>query len=270
MDYCRRISNFSETSFIREASTILLKTLLLQDNEEYQHIHDQYTLQQVSHIPIAVIKDFPKLNSIKGQYYGDHTIKDESESVTLTKLFGSCVAKYKHCVWTCKPLVQLPTTSYNDTIKRRLTVLGVTLIPSTDDVIKNLTNLADTEFTNFSRFHKQGSHETATISCRLPKVVIKMLECINENIKQMKGNRERHYAKLQIWLKDIKFLPVKLNVHGYALVKPAQVLLMNPSSLILYYPFLHPLINEAQSMYQILSQIGVKTSLDFSHMQLFF
>ena len=151
-----------------------------------------------------------------------------------------------------------------------MTALGVTLIPSTDDVIKNLTNLADTEFTNFSRFHKQGSHETATISCRLPKVVIKMLECINENIKQMKGNRKHYYAKLQMWLKDIKFLPVKLNVHGYALVKPAQVLLMNPSSLILYYPFLHPLINEAQSMYQILSQIGVKTSLDFSHMQLFF
>ena len=270
LDYCRRVSNFSETSSIRQASAILLKTLLLQDQEKYQHIHDHYTLQQVSHIPIAIIKDLPKLNAIKAQYYGDYTIKDESESINLTKLFGSCVAKYKHCVWTCKPLVQLPITSYNDTIKERLRALGVTLIPSTDDVIKNLTNLADTEFANFSRFHKQVSHETAAISCHLPKVVIKMLECISENIKQIKGNRQPYYTRLQTELKDINFLPVKLKVHGYALVKPAQVLLMDPRSLIPYYPFLHPLINEAQSIYQFLSQIGVKMSLDFSHMQLFF
>lgn len=78
------------------------------------------------------------------------------------------------------------------------------------------------------------------------------------------------YTQLQQQLKDINFLPVKLKVQGYALVKPTQVLLMDPSLLTPYYPFLHPLINEAQSLYQFLSHIGVKMSLGFSHMQLFF
>ena len=270
LDYCRHVSNYSEVSCIKQASEIVLKVLFFQNKDEYQHLYDPYTLQEVSHIPIAVIENFPKLNVIKAQYFGDHTVKDESETVNLTELSGSCVATYKHCVWTCKPLVRLPTKYFNNTITPRLKALGVSIVPSTDDVITNLANLADTEFANFSRFHKV-SHQSATISCGLPKIVIKMLECIGENIRQIKhGNREFYYKQLQQQLKDINFLPVKLKVHGYALVKPTQVLLMEPSLLTPYYPFLHPLINEAQSLYQFLSHIGVKMSLDFSHMQLFF
>ena len=269
LDYCRRVSKLREVSSIKQASAILLKVLFFQDKEQYQHLYDHFTLQEVSQIPIAIIEKFPKLNAVKTQHHGDHAVKDKSETVNLTKLSGSCIAKYKHCVWTCKPLVKLPMS--NDTIKQRMKVLGITLVPSTDDVIKNLKNLADTEFAEFFRFHKQFSSQTATNSCYLPEIVIKMLECISENIKQIKNNkRESYYAQLQLQLKDINFLPVKLKVHGYALVKPTQVLLMDPSSLIPYYPFLHPLINEAQSMYQFLSHIGVKMSLDISHMQIFF
>ena len=268
LDYCRHASKFRQVSFVKHASEVLLNVLFLQNKEEYEHLYDPYTLQEVSNIPFAVIENFPELNAVKTQYFGNCNITDESEKVNLTKLSGSCVATYKHCVWTCKPLVKLPTGNCDDIITKRMRALGITIVPSTDDIVKNLANLADTEFADFARFHKQPS---TTISCGLPEIVIDMLECISKNIKQIKhDNREFYYAQLQLQLKDIHFLPVKLKVQGYALVKPTQVLLMEPSLLTPYYPFLHPLINEAQSIYQFLSNIGIKMSLDFSHMQLLF
>ena len=271
LGYCRCVSTFNKVSSIKQASAILLK-VLFQTKEVYQHLYDHYTLKEISNVPIAVVETFPELDTIKMQYLGDCNVTDESKTVNLTKLSGSCVATYKHCVWTCKPLVQIPIAYYSDTvITERMKALGIALVPSTSDVIKNLINLADTEFADFSRFHKQPSHQSATVSCRLPEIVINMLECINKNVKEIKhDNRESHYKLLQQQLKDIYFLPVKLKVQGYTLVKPTQVLLMDPSLLTPYYPFLHPLINEAQSMYQFLSHIGVKMSLDFSHMQQFF
>ena len=271
LNYCRHVSKLRKVSSVKHASEILLNVLFFQNKEEYQHLYDRYTLQEVSNIPFAVIENFPELNAIKTQYLGNFSITDESETVNLTKLSGSCVATYKHCVWTCRPLVKLPTKNSDDIITERMKALGITIVPSTDDIIKNLANLTDTEFADFARFHKQLSHQSATISCDLPEIVIDMLECISKNIKQIKhDNREFYYAQLQLQLKDIHFLPVKLKVQGYALVKPTQVLLMEPSLLTPYYPFLHPLINEAQSIYRFLSHIGVKMSLDFSHMQLLF
>ena len=271
LDYCRCVSKFNRVSSVKQASAILLK-ILFQTKEVYQRLHDNYTLKEVSNIPIAVVENFPELNTIKVQYLGDCSVKDESETVNLTKLSGSCVATYKYCVWTCKPLVQVPIMYYSDTvIIERMKALGIALVPPTSDIIKNLINLADTEFADFSRFYKQPAHQSASISCRLPEIVLNMLECISKNVKEIKhDHREPHYKLLQQQLKDIYFLPVKLKVHGYTLVKPTQVLLMDPSLLTPYYPFLHPLINEAQSMYQFLSHVGVKMSLDFSHMQQFF
>ena len=271
LDYCRCVSKFNKVSSVKQASAILLK-ILFQTKEVYQHLHDNYTLKEVSNIPIAVVENFPELNTIKVQYLGDCSVKDESETVNLTKLSGSCVATYKYCVWTCKPLVQVPIIYHSDTvIIERMKALGIALVPPTGDIIKNLINLADTEFADFSRFYKQPTHQSASISCRLPEIVLNMLECISKNVKEIKHDkRELYYKLLQQQLKDINFLPVKLKVHGYTLVKPTQVLLMDPSLLTPYYPFLHPLINEAQSMYQFLSHVGVKMSLDFSHMQQFF
>jgi len=54
-------------------------------------------------------------------------------------------------------------------------------------------------------------------------------------------------------------------VEEYALVKPSQVLYTEPSQVAPYYPFLHPLIKEADNIMGILSKVGVKRSIGFSH-----
>ena len=271
LDYCHCVSDFTEISAATKASKCLLE-IIFQDGEKYQHIYDEVFLKKVSHIPIAIIQTFPKLDAIAKQHLGNCHITDD---VNLTKLSGSCLAKYKHSTWTCKPLIRLPMHSYsglsNSTLKARAEALNISLVPTIDDVVQNLTSLANTDFANFSRFHQRSSQQIAKTSCELPDVVVSMLECINENIEKAKrDDRDAIITELRFKLEDLDFLPVKLQVDGYALVKPTQVLVMDLSSLLPYYPFLHPLEEKLQPMIQLLSQIGVKMLPDFSHIQLFF
>ena len=270
LDYCHRVSTFTQVSTVIKASQILLK-VLFQDRDQYQHIYDEFFLKQVSQIPIGIIQTFPKLNTIAKQHFSDCQIADDSGTVELTKLCGSCVAEYKHSTWTCKPLVNLPVYFYSPNTRARAETLGISLAPSIDDVIKNLTNLANTKFADFSRFHQRGSQQTAKISNDLPGVVVSMLECINEGIKNAKTeDHDAIITELRNCLEGLNFLPVKLQVNGYALVRPAQVLIMDSLSLLPYYPFLHPLEESLRPMMRLLSQIGVEMSLNFSHIQLFF
>ena len=270
LDYCHRVSNFTQISIVTKASQILL-SILFQDKDQYQHIYDDIFLQQVSQVPIAIIQTCPKLSAIAKQHFSDCQIVDDSGTVELTKLHGSCVVEYRHSTWTCKSLVNLPVDFYSLSTIARAKALGISLVPSISDVVKNLTNLANTDFADFSRFHQRCSQITAKTSYELPDVVVRMLECINEGIK--KAKTEDHDAiitELRNQLEDLNFLPVKLRVNGYALVKPAQVLIMDSSSLLPYYPFLHPLEENLRPMIRLLSQIGVEMSMNFSHIQLFF
>ena len=269
LNYCYKVSNFTEVSAVTKASQILLH-FLFQNEDQYQHIYDVSFLKQVSDIPIAIIQTFPELNAIAKQCLSDCQVTENSGTVELTKLHGSCIDEYKHSTWTSKPLVNLPRYFYYmSSTKARANALGISLVPSIVDVVKNLINLANTEFADFSRFHQHGSQKSAEISCKLPEVLVHMLDCINSIIAEA----EEHDAivtYLRSQLEDLNFLPVKLLVDAYALVKPAQVLVMESSSLLLYYPFLHPLDENLRPMIQLLSQIGVKMSLSFSHIQLFF
>ena len=272
LDYCRRISYFTQNSKITKASEILLN-ILFQDNDQYKYLYNTKDFfKKVSHIPIAIIQPFPQLNAIAKSHPGDCSITctdDTDICIELTKLCGSCIVEYKDFTWTSRSLVKLPSVSTKT--ETRAKALGISLVPSIKDVVENLINLANTEFAHLSRFHQCGykSQEstTAEISCDLPNVVKNMLEYIKHNKNK---NDDTHITLLQ----NVSFLPIKIqNLKEYALVKPTQVLTMSQSSLSQYYPFLHPLLSlekSFQPMSQFLSEIGVKNSLGFSHIQLIF
>jgi len=269
LKFCNQVAKFCNASTSIKASRILLNCIF-QNRPHHEHLYDESLLRQVSTIPIAVVKDVPKLNAIKAQKLGECTIKDQNMTITLTKLSESSLVKNKHSVWTCKPLVDLPVHLNNATDVQRLKVLDVSVVPKTSDVIHNLKVLAGTEFSDHSRFHKQMSHQKAEISDDLPDIVVKMMECINHNFKRrnQESISEYNFEQLKLEIGDLKILPAKLQVSGNVLVKPIQVLVMDKSQLAPFYPFLHPLIPQANSVLQILNEIGVKMSFDFSHMQL--
>ena len=267
LNYCHKIAKYGQASTAEKASKILLKTLFREDMNS-QGFHDQSFLQQVSRIPIAVVPSVMELNEIKPQILGECTISDGNKTVSITKLSGSALLKFKESVWTCKPLVKLPIRHYDVENKYadKIKTLSITVIPSVGNTIENLRNLTNSEFSDFSRFHKQFSPKTAQASSRLPEIILSIIQCLDNSAK-----RENYdYNSLKLQLENLNFIPVELQMNGYVLVKPIQVLLMDPSILTPYYPFLHPLIREIQPVFSFLSQIGVKMSLDFSHMKLVF
>ena len=269
LDYCHMIAQFNQTSVAKKASNVLLKTLF-RDDMEYQLFHNQSFLQQVSRIPIAIVPSVANLNTIKPQILGECTITDidGSKTITIAKLSGSALLQFKNSVWTCKPLIELPISYYDATNKcaSKIKTLNITIVPSVDDIVENLQNLSDSEFAEFSRFHKQISPQTAQASSKLPGIILSMLQCLDKSSK-----RESYdYDSLKLQLENLNFVPVGLEKNGFVLVKPIQVLLMDPSILTPYYPFLHPLVRDIQPVFSFLSQIGVKMSFDFSHMKLVF
>ena len=267
LDYCHMIVQFDKAPVVENASNILLKTLF-RDDIGYQVFNNQLFLQRVSEIPVAIVPFVADLNAIKPQMLGECTITDGSKAVTVVKLSGSALLKFKDSVWTCKPLIELPINYHDATNKyaKMIKSLNITVVPSVNDIIKNLQNLTDSEFADFSRFHKQISPKTAKISSELPSIILNMIHCLDKSVK----NESYDCDSLKLQLENLKFVSVELQMNGYVLVKPVQVLLMDPSILTPYYPFLHPLIREIQPVFSFLSQIGVKMSLDFSNMKLVF
>ena len=183
---------------------------------------------------------------------------------------GSCLPKFKNSVWTCKPLITIPI-SYHDAMNKHakmMKTLGITVAPSVDDIIENLKNITDSEFADFSGFHKQLTLETVQSNRELPSIIVNMIQCLYTSV-----NKESYdHKSLKLQLEKLNFIPVESQMNGHVLVKPIQVLLMDPSTLAPYYPFLHPLtiIRKMQPVILFLLQIGVKMSLDFSHMKLTF
>ena len=263
LDYCHKVTQFDQISDVKNASKVLLETLFRDDTVQ-QGLHDQLFLQQVSRIPIAIVSCFANLNAIKPQKLGECTITNLNRTVHVAKLSGSSILECKDSVWTCKPLIELPI-GYFDAISKiyahKIKTLGITVRPSVNDIIENLQNLSDSEFADFSRFHKQISPETVQASGQLPEIIVNMLQWLDTN-----ESSDQESLKQQ--LENLNFVPVKLKMNGYVLVKPIQVLLMDPPTLVPYYPFLHPLIREVQPVISFLSQIGLKMSLDFSHVKL--
>ena len=269
ISFCNHLPNIRNIHKIREASLVLLNALFqwseFEDINIYKDIHSPQCLANISQIPIAVVKENKLLHSIKEQKMGEHIVCCGSDTISLTKLSGSSIASNQYLVWTVLPLVTLPVDFSRSEAKK----LGIVLHPLVQTVLSNLENLSTSDFASFSRFERHRGTILSDSSV-LPEVPVKMLEYVQRKLKE-KGNFNLACSELEPRLSKLKFLPVKLSSSKeYALVRPTQVLCVEPSLVKPYYPFLHPLIEEANSVMSFLSNIGVCRSLKLSHIQYIF
>ena len=265
--FCKRLPNFGNVSDVTTGSEVLLSIIFdVSDTgvNKYKQIHSPQCLQEVSQIPIATVIKLPELNCIKEQKMGEINV---NLSVTLTKPYGSSQVTNANLVWTILPLIKLPhNQTSHKRLHERLKYLGIVLSPSVEDVISNLRNLSTSIFANYDRFEKSS---VASNSSLLPTIVVKMMEHLQAKL-QKDDVFEDVCRQLEPLLSNLNFFPVKLpiqNTEEYALVKPIQVICMEPSEVTPYYPFLHPLIDEANSVIKLLSKIGVKRSFHLCHIQ---
>ena len=258
---------------IKIASSALLFALLFSPKTDVNKYEELQSSKKFCDIPIAVVEEMPDLGCIKAQKMGTHTVKCGNDTVYLTELSGSSIVDNKNLLWTVRPLISLPC----DANPERMEYCGIVQTPSVNDVLANLINLSTTAFAHHSRFERHNPGSSGDLSILLPMVVVSMLKFIQEKLNK----QQWEYICKEHNLKHIAFLPVQLpnNVsEEYALVKPIQVLytmhsFFQPSTsqkslLDSFYPFLHPLIQEAFGVIEFLLHIGVQSSISFSHIQL--
>ena len=182
---------------------------------------------------------------------------------SLTKLSGSSLVENRHLVWTVRPLIELCYNRNSPVCLNRLRDLDVVIQPSVEDVILNLTSLSTTVFADNSRFAVKDL--TTIDSYMLPDIIVTMLEYIQ------KETLNCNQLQCQYNLSKTNILPVRLRssdtAEHYALVMPTQVLNVKSSDVNHYYPFLHPLIEKANNVVHLLSNIGVQGTLHFSHIR---
>ena len=275
--FCKMLSKYDDVSTVAVASSILLKALFyihplnVRENK-YREIHSFSCLEEVSEIPIVIVQSVPELNSIKAQKLGDLVVNHCSSAYSLAKLSGSSLVENKYLLWTIKPLIKLDYNHNSSVCRNRLNYLGVILIPSVEDVLSNLKNLSTTAFASSSRFEIEDLNPLYFNSQLLPEVVVAMLKHIQtELLNNQFLSFEEACNQLHDDLSNKEILPVRLHsddTEQYALAMPTQVLnIKSPSDIDLYYPFLHPLIEKANSVVHFLSNIGVQNTLNFSHIR---
>ena len=274
VSYCKQLLMFDNFCTIKKASMALLDVLFyqppLRSDNKYEDIHTYQCLQKVSQIPIVIVENAPELNSIAKQKLGEHVIRYHYD-ITLTKLAGSSLNENKYLVWTIVPLIELQCyKSISPVHNNKLNNLGVLLSPTVDDVALNLKNLSTTIFANSLRSQKCNTDFSK--SKLLPKIVIAMLAHMQQKLMSDDCTSPvEGYDQLERYdLSNTEIIPVKISVNDteeYILMKPVQVLSMNPSDVAPYHPFIYPLIEEAYSVLTLLLKIGVQRSLNFSHIQ---
>ena len=266
--YCKRLPNLGNISNITAGSEELLNILFDVSDagaKKYKHIHLPQHLKEVTQIPIAIVEKKPELDCIKEQKMGE--VKTSS-SITLTKLYGSSLLTNAYLVWTILPLIKIPYNkdSLPKSFDKRLEDLGIIQSPGVENVVSNLKNLSSSTFASYDRFEK---YSTASGGSLLPTVVVKIMEYLQAQFQEGCDFKNTCH-QLEPELSNLNFLPVKLPIQSteaYALVKPIQVLCVEPSEVTPYYPFLHPLIDEANNVIKFLSNIGVKRSIHLFHVQ---
>ena len=264
VSFCRHLPSL-DISAITAGSKMLLSVIFDVSDagvDKYKQLHSLHCLQEVSQISIAIVRKLPELDFVKKQKMGEIT---PDLSITLTKPHGSSSVENSHLVWTILPLIEIPHNgdTSHERFHERCKYLGIVQSPNMEDVISNLKNLSTSIFAEYSRFERSSVGSGSSV---LPTIVIKMMEylqtkhALHDNMCSQMGQQ----------LSNLNIFPVKLPIKGteeYALVKLIQVICMEPSQVAPYYPFLHPLIDEANSVIKLLSKIGVKRSFHLHHIQ---
>ena len=277
ISYCNKLLAFDNFCTIEKASMALLDALFYQPPlrsynkfyNKYEDIHTLQCLQEVSKIPIVIVENIPELNSIAKQKLGEPVIGNQD--ITLTKLAGSSLNDHKYLVWTVVPLVKLHCyNSGSPAHQNKLKNLGVLVSPTVDDVALNLKNLSTTIFANSLR--SKNCNTDFSQGKLLPKIVIAMLAHMQQKLmSEGCPSSVDEFDQLEHHnLSNEEIIPVKISVNDadeYILVKPTQVLSMDPSDVAPYYPYIYPLIEEAYCVLTLLSKIGVQRSFSFSHIR---
>ena len=267
VDYCQMVAH-GEHSNILSVSKVLVDYFCFEKDWR----KDEEFLMKISNIAFVCTHPLTRLAWIKSPVATKNIVQQGNKSFHLTTLRGSIMGtQFSKIVWTVKCIIdaEVPRllNSFDDKKERYsfFHCIGISLEPSSDDVIQNLCNISKTDFSKFSNFHNYPDKLVA------PKRSFSLVKVINEHFYFLGTNSSS--GILLSKLRDIPCIPVCQEGKIYdimkpVLVKPVSVVATNSSDLRDFLPFLNPLPDIFCNVFsQVLTQIGVGPTIQIEQVQ---
>ena len=222
-------------------------------------------LSQLSEIPFVLVLRTEQLNWIALQANPACTFEQHSfTTIGLTSLLQSATVECSSLLWTVKPIVDLnlPQNLTSD-VKELVSGLKVTekAIMNSDDIVANVSNIVHrSHFADFSLF------DTYPEKLMPPQDVTSLMDVMLEIFQHLLQQGDFKSDALQ----SLPCIPVystpDANIKWQlVLVHPCYVI--NHSEVGKFHPYLHRLPKELSSVYPLLMELGVKSDIDLSHIQ---
>ena len=269
--FCCQVSSGDHSNLV-EASDTLLK-YLMKASEWY---YDQGFLKMVSTILFVCTEQLPLLSWITPIHPPKNRIQQGSKTVDFTCLRGAGLYQdfsfwWTDCstlLWTVKSIVRLPNFAQDTTRATKDAVLecmGIITSPNPHDVVRNVKNISESRFSNFTLFDKY------TDECKQKQLKsgenCLLLDVLKTNFGFLNQQIHNYYSNIILQpLKEIPCIPVCVDgktsdIKRPVLVHPLQVI-AEPKECKAAHPFINPLPDVLfPFMRGVLSEIGVESTL---------
>ena len=262
LKFCREVES-GHNSDTTKASNCLLEYLFQRTEDNVEWCKPVF-LHEVASIPFVRMKAVSNLSWIRPICSPAHQITTSGETFPMTKLNGAFLDSYSgsYLVWTVRPLVSLPQYRYDISH-----ALGVRTTVQIDDIIQNISCIAEGHLSNASHFDRLSEN------CKSPrnaKSLIEVMSVVYKHIqtKHFPADKDRLCS-----LQSVHCIPVyRVFGEGHEhkdvsiLVKPCQVVTSENAKS--YYPFVHQLPNTLFPYLDVLECIGVKKEVEVSHLRI--
>ena len=258
---CREVAHKGHTKNVQNKSNVLRDYLFTgkATREWYNEKHKRF-LSEVAEIPFVCAEEAKKLTWIIPVPKTRTVIQTEGEDMSMTTFRRACVSKHSELVWSVRPIID-PHYSVSHVVYY-LQQLLVSYPPQVEDVVQHIVHISKSGFADPKLFDKYSAVVPLKHQTDLTDVMVKCFEFLNS-----KTLHKAQVPDISI-LSTTACIPVpaqKIQGTGTVLVKPCQALYSDEAEE--YHPFLHKLPQQLMGPSTLLENIGVKSSMQLSHLR---
>ena len=256
---CQEMANKQHTTNTTSKSRVLFESLFENEDETKNWFSDHYFLSRVIQIPFVVADECKRYTWIAKTPAETHArgtcevLTDDDKIVHLTKLDEACIYDDVDLVWSVKPVYCVPMNHSQVLPQLKLNYLATVL-----DVVTHLMVISESGRADPILFHTYTAPTPSHCDVSLLDVVVKCFAFLNS---------KPECSEIDL-LKMAPCIPVPASAderNKMVLVKPSQVLTADSASS--FFPYLHRAPYELMASSKLLERIGVKSSIQLSHMQ---
>ena len=253
LEFCNEIVNHEKA--IEEPIRALFDYLLSDTAKKAGWHENSHFLEQLADVSFVPTQTVSELTWLVDAPHGSEQ--------KLVKLKEAAILSTATHLWTVRPIVNLPLVLPEH--RQLADRLGVICEASVSDTVQNIRNICASKkvnFTDFSHFDHYPDIKQPPGTKPIMAIMIDNFSLLLTKVKELGDS-----AKV---LNSTPCIPVYAT---YNSTHSRQIVLVKPSTVLVkdveeeFHPYLHKLDNELEQFFPLLKEIGVETTIGFSHIQ---